>query len=206
MCRWLAIAAVATTAGISFVAHASAIDRLHSFLTDIRTLRASFAQVVTDKAGRKVQEASGTLALARPGKFRWSYAAPYKQVIVGDGAKVWVFDADLNQVIVRKLDAALGSTPAALLAGGSDVEQAFTLVALADADGLEWLEATPKSAESTFAAVRMGFAGAALARMELKDKFGQTTRLVFSNVERNAAVAAGDFRFAPPPGADVIQE
>jgi outer membrane lipoprotein carrier protein len=193
-------------AAVSALANASAIDRLHSFLTDTKSLRASFTQVVTDKNGRKVQDASGTLSLARPGKFRWNYDLPYKQTIVGDGSKVWIYDVDLNQVIVRKLDAALGSTPAALLAGGSDVERAFTLVAQAGSDDLEWLEATPKNPESTFASVRMGFDAAGIARMELKDNFGQTTQLVFSHVERNAKVGAGDFRFVPPQGADVIEE
>lgn len=201
--RLMAFALAACAAGW---AQGSAIDRLHSFLSDTRTLRASFAQVVTDKAGRKVQESSGTLALARPGKFRWNYDLPYKQLIVGDGSKVWVFDADLNQVIVRKLDAALGSTPAALLAGGNEIETAFTLIAQPAAEDLEWLEATPKSSESTFASVRMGFDSAGLSRMEFKDNFGQTTRLVFSRMERNAAVPGSEFRFVPPPGADVIQE
>ena len=186
------------------VAHAGGIDELHAFLEGAKNGRATFKQTVQARNARVPQSSSGTFAFARPGKFRWSYEKPYEQLVVGDGAKVWVYDKDLNQVIVRQLDAALGATPAALLAGDNALERNVTLVDGGSADGLAWVEATPKAAESTFTKVRIGFRGALPRAMELTDAFGQTTRLAFDAFERNVTLAADLFRFTPPPGADVV--
>ena len=182
-------------------AHADGIAQLKRFVGETRSMKASFSQVVT---GRQTQTASGSMELSRPGKFRWSYEKPFEQLVVGDGAKVWVYDKDLNQVIVRPLDAALGATPAALLAGDNALERNFTLVDGGAADGLAWVEATPTSADSTFTKVRIGFRGQLPRAMELVDAFGQTTRLQFEAFERNVALPADLFRFAPPAGADVV--
>ena len=191
--------------GMTGTAHAGGIDELHAFLDGAKNGRAAFRQSVQAKNARSEQLSSGTFAFARPGKFRWSYEKPYEQLVVGDGAKVWVYDKDLNQVIVRQLDAALGATPAALLAGDNALERNFTLVDGGGADGLAWVDATPKSAESTFTKVRIGFRDNAPRAMELVDAFGQTTKLVFDRFERNVPLGGELFRFVPPPGADVVQ-
>ena len=188
----------------SATAHAGGIDELEAFLDGAKNGRATFKQTVVGKSARAPQQSSGTFAFQRPGKFRWSYDKPFEQLVVGDGAKVWVYDKDLNQVIVRNLDAALGATPAALLAGDDALERSFTLVDGGSADGLAWVEATPK-AESTFTKVRIGFRAALPRAMELTDAFGQTTRLAFDAFEKNVGIAADAFRFVPPKGADVVQ-
>ena len=196
---------VALAVGLgSATAFAGGIDELQAFLDGARNGRATFKQTVHARSGRAPQVSSGTFAFARPGKFRWSYDKPFEQLVVGDGAKVWVYDKDLNQVIVRALDAALGATPAALLAGDNALERNFTLVDGGSADGLAWVEATPKASESTFTKVRIGFRGALPRAMELSDAFGQTTRLAFDAFERNLTLPADLFRFTPPPGADVV--
>ncbi len=148
----LAIALAYVTA-----ADASGLDQLHAFLTETKTSNGTFKQSVASKTRPTSQNSSGTFAFQRPGKFRWTYDKPFEQIIVGDGARVWVYDRDLNQVVVRKLDAALGATPAALLAGDNALEKNFTLVAGAATDGLEFVEATPKNQESQFTRVRIGF-------------------------------------------------
>jgi outer membrane lipoprotein carrier protein len=153
-----------------------------------------------------VQLAKGSFVFQRPGKFRWVYAKPVDQVIVGDGERVWIHDRDLNQVTVRRLSKALGSTPAALLAGGADVEKAFELSEAGARDGLEWLEAKPREREAGFERVRMGFGENGVQAMELTDHFGQTTVLRFSNLARNPKVDPAEFRFTPPKGADVLGE
>jgi outer membrane lipoprotein carrier protein len=163
-------------------------------------------QKVYDRKRKLTQEASGTLAFSRPGKFRWTYAKPYAQLIVGDGAKVWVYDQDLNQVTVRRLDRALGSTPAALLAGSNEIERAFKLSDQGEKDGLEWVEAVPREKESNFETIRMGFGFSGLEIMELADSFGQTTVLKFTALRRNPKLDATLFKFVPPKGADVIGE
>ena len=187
-------------------AQAAAIERFKTFVKTTQSARADFEQNVVDRTGKPVQKATGTFVFQRPGKFRWVYAKPADQVIVGDGERVWIHDRDLNQVTVRKLSKALGSTPAALLAGSGDIEAAFELSEAGMRDGLEWLEAKPREREAGFERVRMGFSASGLQAMELLDHFGQTTRLRFTNLTRNPKLDAEEFRFTPPKGADVLGE
>ena len=191
---------------VSSFAQAAAIDRFKTFLSGTKSARGEFEQKVHDRSGRVTQESKGNFVFQRPGLFRWVYAKPVDQVIVGDGQRVWIHDRDLNQVTVRKLSNALGSTPAALLAGSADVEKAFELSEAGAKDGLEWLEARPKEREAGFERVRMGFDANGIRAMELFDHFGQTTLLRFTNLARNPKVDASEFRFQPPKGADVLGE
>jgi outer membrane lipoprotein carrier protein len=204
MRRFLFIAVVLATwsAGV----HAGGTEALRAYLRDTQTVRARFAQVVVDKNMKRISEATGTMQLQRPGRFRWEYTKPYEQLVVGDGARIWIYDKDLNQVTMRKLDRALGSTPAALLAGSNEIEKAFTLTDIAPQEGLEWVEATPKAKDSTFERVRMGFGKEGLEALELRDAFGQTTLMKFASIERNPKIGPEVFRFTPPKGADVIAE
>lgn len=206
----LAVAMLATVGA----AQAAAIEKLHRFLDTTRTLRAEFTQTVVGKSAKQPQVSSGAMMLSRPGKFVWQIEKPYKQQLVGDGEKVWMYDPDLRQVTVRKFDTALGSTPAALLVGAPDgkgggrsaLENRFSLKEAGTRDGYEWLEATPKTPDSGFERLLIGFAGEDLKAMELFDNFGQTTRLVFGRSERNMALAPALFKFTPPPGVDIIGE
>ena len=185
-------------------AMASGLEALRSFIGGTASAQGEFQQRVFDRKGKLTQEASGSLAFARPGRFRWTYAKPYAQVIVGDGAKVWVYDEDLNQVTVRRLDRALGSTPAALLAGSHEIERAFKLSEQGSKDGLEWVEAVARENDSNFETIRMGFGVAGLEVMELADSFGQRTVLKFIALRRNPKLDAAQFKFVPPKGADVV--
>jgi outer membrane lipoprotein carrier protein len=185
---------------------AASLDRLRAFVRDTETARTTFTQVVTDKTGRVLQRASGEFLIARPGRFRWSVEKPYRQLVVGDGDRVWIYDEDLNQVVVRRSREALGSTPAALLAGREDVEGAFDWQALPLSDGLDWLLATPKGGESGFSEIRLGFDARGLAALVLTDAFGQRSLVRFGEMQRNPVLPADAFRFTPPKGADVIGE
>jgi outer membrane lipoprotein carrier protein len=187
-------------------AMASGLDQLHAFLQGTKTAQGDFTQTVVRRDGRTTQKTSGSFAFQRPGRFRWAYDKPFEQLIVGDGDRIWIYDHDLNQVIVRKLDVALGETPAALLAGDNALEQNFTLVAAGDADGLEYVDATPRAHDSQFKKIRLGFAGDLPRRMVLTDAFGQTTTLDFSAMKRNPALPPSTFRFTAPAGADVVGE
>lgn len=170
------------------------------------TARAHFAQIVLDRNMKTLQQATGTMQFSRPGRFRWEYDRPYEQVIVSDGARVWLFDKDLNQVTVRRFDRALGSSPAALLAGSGDIEKSYRLTSLGNQDGLDWLEAVPRTQDTAFDKVKLGFGKSGLEAMELRDQFGQITMIKFSTIERNPRLAPETFRFTPPKGADVISE
>jgi len=185
---------------------ADSIEELKSLLRDTLTARARFAQIVLDKDLKLLQQSAGNMAFARPGRFRWEYEKPYEQLIVGDGSRLWIYDKDLNQVTVRKLDGALGSSPAALLAGSNEIERGYALSKAEPGQGLEWLEAVPKARDTVFESIRLGFSKAGLEAMELRDQFGQVTVIKFSAMQRNEELSADLFRFSPPAGADVINE
>ncbi len=189
---------------VSGVALAAGVDTLKSYLRETQSASAHFTQVVYDRNGRKLQETSGTMYFARPGRIRWAYEKPYEQLIVGDGAKLWIYDKDLNQVTVKAIGQAIGGSPAALLAGSNDIEKDFRIASAGSENGLEWIDAEPRSSESTFQKVRMGFGKSGLEAMELFDGFGQRTVVRFDRIERNPKLAPDLFQFTPPPGADVI--
>ncbi|MFZ2301541.1 MAG: outer membrane lipoprotein chaperone LolA [Gallionella sp.] len=190
---------------LPLTAHAGGIDKLKEFIAATHSAQANFTQVVLDRNGKRIQSASGTMQFQRPGKFRWTYQKPNEQLIVGDGVKFWLYDVDLNQVTVKKLDAALGSSPAALLSGNNEIERAFTLKESGSQDGMDWLQAIPKTQDSSFEKILMAFnAQAELVIMELNDSFGHKTVLRFSEMRRNPKLSEQQFKFTPPKGADVL--
>ncbi len=187
------------------VARAGAVEQLEEFVREVKTGSAAFTQTVTSPDGARTKTSSGRFEFSRPNRFRFNYTRPFEQAIVADGAKVWIFDADLNQVSSRKLDKALGGTPAALLAGGS-LSKDFVLSPQPDKDGVSWALATPRATETAFQSVRVGFRGKTLAAIEIVDSFGQRSTLQFSQFEANPALNASNFVFKVPPGADVIEQ
>jgi outer membrane lipoprotein carrier protein len=180
--------------------------RVKSFVESTKSLRAQFAQTVAAKNSKKPQISSGVLALSRPGKFRWQIDKPYEQLMVSDGQKVWLYDPDLKQVTVRRAAGTLGGTPAALLAGDNSIDKNFTLKDAGQREGRDWIEALPKTPDASFSRILLGFKGDTLQVMELSDNFGQTTHILFSQVERNPALPAATFKFTPPAGVDVVDE
>ena len=189
----------------ALLAHADAVDTLKDFIRDVKTGRAQFTQTVTSPDGAKKKTSSGSFEFARPNHFRFAYVKPFEQLIVADGQKVWIFDADLNQASSRKFSSALGATPAALLAGGS-LDKDFDLAPLPAKDGLDWVLATPKQKDSAFKSVRVGFRGKDLAAVEIVDAFDQHSLLQFSQFTSGVHFAPDAFHFTPPAGADVIEQ
>jgi outer membrane lipoprotein carrier protein len=201
--------ALLALAAISVV-HAADVEvgrkRVESYLDGLQGLQAQFHQVLTDRSGRAIDEASGVLAIRRPNRFRWDYREPYSQVIVADGSRIWLYDTDLEQVTVRKLDDTLSATPAMLLSGEGNLDENFTVTGFENDSSIEWVEMEPKRSDTDFKSVRLGFEGTTLKHMQLADKLGQTTRLTFTNVERNPVLDPSRFTFTVPPGVDVIGE
>lgn len=189
---------------------AAAVDgkrRAEQFLQGLDGLQAQFKQTLVDRTGEVTDESTGTLAIKRPNRFRWDYREPHEQVIVSDGTRIWIYDSDLQQVTVRKLDDALSSTPAMLLSGQGALTDNFDVTETVQRDGVSWVRMQPKRNDTDFKSVSLGFGGAnaqELRFMELADKLGQTTLLEFSNVERNPPLDPSRFVFKVPPGADVI--
>ncbi len=185
---------------------ADATAELKRFLSAGSSLQGQFNQTVLPRrSGEKPQSSSGNFAVMRPGKFRWAYAKPYEQLIVGDGSQVWLYDPDLKQVTIKRISAALDASPAALLAG-DQVDKLYQLRNLPDRDGLAWLEAIPRDHESTFKKVEIGLRTGQLATMTLYDQFGQTTKVEFSALNQNNKPDQNLFRFTPPKDVDVVRE
>jgi outer membrane lipoprotein carrier protein len=186
--------------------HADAVDALREFTREAKSGRAAFTQVVTSPDGAKKKTSSGSFEFARPNRFRFAYAKPYEQLIVGDGEQVWLHDVDLQQVTVRPASQALGATPVALLAGTA-LDKDFELKALPSVQGLDWVQATPRVASETtgFQWLRVGFRANTLAAIELQDNFGQRSLLTFADVKTNVAPTADAFRFTPPKGVEVLR-
>ena len=203
MKRFLCFFCAACGLGFLLPARATGLDQLRGFLEANRSARGVFTQTVIARSGRKPQQSAGIFALQRPGKFRWSYEKPYKQLLVSDGNKLWSYDPDLNQVAVKKLGAAFGASPAALLAG-QDLDRHFELSEGTPADGLEFVEAKPRGGDASFERVRIGFAANRPVSMEIHDSFGQVTMLQFTRFEINPTLADSLFRFVAPAGADVV--
>ena len=205
MKRLLSLLALTCATLVAPAAHADAADTLRAFIRDVNTGRAQFTQTVTSPDGAKKKTSSGSFEFSRPNRFRFAYAKPFEQLIVGDGQKVWIYDADLNQASSRKFTSALGATPAALLAGGS-LDKDFDLSPLPPKEGLEWVQANPKSNDGSFKSVRVGFRGKELAAIEIVDAFDQRSLLQFSQFSAGVSFGADAFRFTPPAGADVIEQ
>jgi chaperone LolA len=191
---------------LSPLAFASGLDDFLAFNSQTKTASGRFEQQVFDRGGKPIEKAAGSFTFARPGKFRWTYEKPHKQLLVGDGQKLWIHDPDLNQVTVKSMQGAISSTPAALLAGREDITSLFTLRDAGSADGLNWVEASPKAQDTGFERVRLGLNGRQLTAMELFDQLGGHTMLRVSDFKANAPVAPDTFRFTPPKGADVIED
>jgi outer membrane lipoprotein carrier protein len=185
---------------------ADGMDSVKMFYEKTQAVRANFHQTVTDRQGRKVQEVHGTMQLKRPNKFRWDYNKPYEEHIISDGKQVWLYDTELAQVTVRDTTKALGSSPAALLAGGKAIEESFTLTNTDNKDGLDWVNAQPKNKESGFEKILLGFKDNQIQEMTLLDSFGHHTKIVFTNVEVNPSLNEKSFLFKVPKGVDVVGE
>lgn len=207
LCRWTAALVI-----FSFALPAAAestdrgLERLRNYLDELQTLRASFQQEVTNSDLELIEEASGQVALKKPGRFRWDYTHPFERVIVADGERVWLYEADLAQVTVRAFDAGLGETPAALLTGDTKVLDQFDYLGSGSVDGIEWMRLRPRAPESDFKNISLGFADRHLVQIALSDKLGQQTRVYLTNIEWPETIADDVFRFNVPDGVDVIGE
>ena len=197
----------------SQIAIAGGMESLENFVKSAKSGRADFSQVVTAPAregqAARSKTSTGTFEFSRPNRFRFNYKKPFEQTIVADGQTLWLYDVDLNQVTARKQALVLGSTPAALIASSPDLnalKKDFDLEAVADRDGMQWVQATPKAKDGQLHSVKVGFRGNDLAALDILDSFGQRSVISFSKLELNAAVAADAFQFNPPKGVDVVRQ
>jgi chaperone LolA len=184
--------------------NAAGLARLEGFLSGVESLTADFKQELWTADHKLLQTETGTLALHRPNRFRWTYREPTELTVVADGAKLWIYDVELAQVTVAPLDSTVGSSPAMLLSGDRAVRDGFEVVQTYTLDGLDWVKLAPKTAGSDFTSVLIGFSGTAPRRLELVDGLNQVTRIELDGLAVNPAIDAATFEFEPPSGVDVI--
>ncbi|HJT98924.1 MAG TPA: outer membrane lipoprotein chaperone LolA [Rhodanobacteraceae bacterium] len=182
----------------------SARVRMEAFSKDLKSVTATFAQSVTDANGHRGDESRGTLALQAPRQFRWETKEPYQQTIVADGQRVWVYEPDLEQVSVRSQSSEEAHSPLTVLTDLSQLDSQFTASESGERDGLVWLKLVSKAKEPEFEYAELGFGAHDLERMLFKDQLGNTTEIRFGDWKRNAKIEAGEFKFTPPKGVDVI--
>jgi len=192
---------ILTFALSSFQLNAS---ELTDYLNNLHTFKADFSQFVFSVSKKKQQKSQGTIIVKSPNKFYLEYSQPYKTLYVADGQKLWSYDEDLEQVVVKEQGDLLVNTPAMLLGNPKDLTQSYNINNKGIIEGLLWFELTPKKDNSNFETVSLIFDGTELIAMEMRDNFGQVTRLGFSNVEKNPSLEESQFEFIPPKDVDVI--
>jgi len=194
---------------LPLLAQASALEQFKAFVAGTKSARGEFTQRMVKEEGGKMRvssTASGVFLFARPGKFNWTYQKPYEQILQADGEKLFIYDKDLNQVTIKILGNAIGTSPAAILFGSNDLEKNFTLSEGGLREGIEWLQAIPKAKDTSFEKIGIGLKDGMPVAMELRDSFGQISLLSFTKFEKNPSLPANQFHFALPKGADVLQQ
>ena len=175
-----------------------------AFVNDIATLQGRFEQSLVDADGEVLERTSGTLQIQRPGQFRWTYLEPYEQQLVADGLNIWSYDVDLAQVTVKPQQQALANTPALLLGGSEDALEQFNNDGSYVEAGTTWVKLSPKSTDSGFLKVELGFKRERLYRMVFFDNLQQTTLVALHDVAINVPFEPGAFVFEVPAGVDVV--
>lgn len=201
---WTHTLAVLLSGSLAAGAQAGAVEALKKFNSDTDGISGSFSQTV--KAKKKTQTSSGSFQILRPGLFKWDYAAPYKQTIVGDGKHIWLYDVDLKQVTKSDQNQAIGDSPAAILSNKSALDSSYSLKEDGSAGGIDYVLATPKRDNAGYQFIRIGFKGETLAAMELKDSFGNQTTIKFNQLNTKPGLSRNQFSFTPPKGVDVLTQ
>ena len=191
-------------AGVQAQPAGAARARLDAFAQNLHSLTGQFKQSLTDLNGKSSKSSSGTLALEAPRQFRWDTVAPYKQTIVADGSRVWMYDPDLEQVTVRVQSSEEAHSPLTVLTDVKQIDKNFKVTEQGEHDGLAWLRLNSTGTDPQFDYADLGFDASGLARMTFRDQLGATTDIRFSDWHRNTALPAATFNFVPPKGADVI--
>jgi outer membrane lipoprotein carrier protein len=184
---------------------ARAGDRVADYFAGLESFQATFTQTVVDSGGEQLQRSEGSVWIERPGRFRWDYRTPYRQLIVADGERLWTYDEDLEQATVQRIDEALSSTPAMLLSGFRPLSEVMSWSAAeGDDPRLDWFRLEPRRADAAVEKIRIGFDGDQLAIIDVVDGLGNSTRIRFSAIVRNEPVDDSLFRLRLPEDTDII--
>jgi len=179
-------------------------NRLEVFLQDLDTYSAAFEQTQLNERGEELEQSVGVVYMRRPGMIHWSYWEPYAQLIISDGITLWIYEEDLEQVIIKDVSNSIENSPAALLGGEVDINEHYIVLEQGVSEDINWMELTPRDIESQYSTVRLGFQNDQLVRMLLLDSLGNQTLIRFLDTKRNTSLKLELFQFTPPEGTDVI--
>jgi len=204
---FLALASVFVFSMTAQAEPTSAAAQLGKLLTNMKSLDADFQQRILDAKGSRLQEVSGHLSLARPGKFYWETENPLPQTVVSDGETLWLYDPDLEQVTVQQVDPAQSRTPAMLLSGDiASIEERFTIKLTREGTQLKEFLLIPTGQESLFEELRLSFVAGELASLLLSDSLGQRTSIELFSTQLNPELPDDRFTFTVPDDIDVIMQ
>ncbi|MGQ0698210.1 MAG: outer membrane lipoprotein chaperone LolA [Panacagrimonas sp.] len=184
---------------------ASAEDELKQFVENVRTLSGRFVQTQTDEHGEVLTSGAGTMAISRPGRFRWAYEQPYAQLMVCDGARIWAYDPDIAQVTVRPAGEALAGTPAELLAQKSRLTENFKIEDRGEERGLRAVRLEPRAEQSDFKSIDLWLRNGVPQRLRFSDPLGGVTEIELRDLKVNPSIDDKEFRFVPPKGVEVVE-
>lgn len=180
------------------------LDELTRFIAELDTFEADFEQSLYGTDPEPLESSVGSVRLKRPGRFVWTYTEPETQIIIADGERIWMYDKDLEQVTVNRIDDRIAGSPLELLMNAGDLEESFDLRSLGEAEGIRWVELSPREPSSDFEMVFIGLDDSGLAAMELRDNFGQATQIRFSNFKSGIELDDSLFVFDAPDGVDIL--
>lgn len=178
--------------------------QLLAILTPLQTIQADFQQSILDKNGRVLEQSSGKMALMRPGKFSWDTQKPAHQLLIADGAKIWLYDESLKQVTVQPQTKKAASPVMLLSDPTSSLIEQFSVCCAKKTPAQLTFTLTPKDKAAMFQHAELSFKVGQLSQMQLFDNLGQRTVIKFSQVKTNIPLNKGLFVFVAPKGVDVV--
>lgn len=213
----LALAAPALAAQEAAKAPAPAADEARQLVEKVQRyyektadFSADVEQVYVYRAMGRTQKASGRMQIKRPGMMRWDVVKPYPKQFVLDGKALYAYDADDQQVMVKR-DFTGDALPAAVtfLWGRGKLTDEFHVQKVDRPDyGPVVLELTPKKPQPGIQ--RLFFAvDAATGAVNVSvviDSQDNENRIAFSGVKTNQGLGDAAFRFHIPKGAAVVEQ
>jgi outer membrane lipoprotein carrier protein len=185
---------------------AQAVDKRYNHL---QTLQAEFSE--TYRGGGIERTESGSLWLKKPGKMRWEYRSPKEKLFLSDGKDAWFYlpaERQVRRTPARKLDDL--RSPLGFLLGKTKLEKELPGLSLAPdvaplIPGNTVLRGVPKAMADRVHEVTLEITpDNQISRIQLEEVDDSVTEYRFSEQKENFAIADQRFRFAPPPGVEVI--
>ena len=184
----------------------TASDELMQLLNNLKTMQANFEQTSINSKGKSTGEKIiGSMSLERPGKFRWATIEPNKQLIIVNKDQSLLYDADLEQVIKRKMDYKKPGNPAMLLSSPTTTLKAsFKIIKLKEPKSKKLFQLYPKNNENGYKWIKICFVKGVLQNIQIADNLEQINTINFINIVINQPISQKLFVFVPPKNTEIF--